>query len=177
MTEEPSVVSAYISAGSNIEPQKNLLAAMEGLRARLRLKAVSTVYRTPAIGRPQDPDFMNCVFQVETAMPPRVVKFEILRPIEEALGRKWETDRYAPRTIDLDLIIYGDRVLGEPDLILPHPDLYRWFVRVPLLELDSELVVPGTEYLLAHIGDVEGSQYMGEPVVDVTTVLRRKLEK
>jgi len=91
--------NAYISAGSNIDPEKNLAAALDMLLARMTVTAVSTVYRTAAIGRPGDPDFLNCVFRAKTELPPREVKFGVLVPIEDSLGRVRGCDRYAPRTI------------------------------------------------------------------------------
>jgi 2-amino-4-hydroxy-6-hydroxymethyldihydropteridine diphosphokinase len=175
MPEEPAVVSAYISAGSNVEPQKNLIAALEMLRTRLQVVAVSTVYRTPALGRPDDPDFLNCVFEVRTDIAPRALKFDVLRPIEEALGRDRGPDRYGPRTIDLDLVLCGATVIDEPDLTLPHPDLSRWFVRIPLLELAPGLRVPGSGHLLSSVKDIDSECGIGAPVTALTESLRRRL--
>ena len=148
MPDRHPLSPAYVSVGSSIEPQKNLATALELLQDRARVSAVSTVYRTPALGRPHDPDFLNCVFEIQTSLSPRALKFEVLRPVEDSLGRAHTGDKWGPRTADLDLILYGNMVIEEEDLRLPHPDLARWFVRLPLLELAPELEVPGTGRLL-----------------------------
>ena len=167
MPDRSPTVVAYISAGSSIEPRTNLLAATDMLRLQVKVKAVSTVRQTPAIGRPNDPDFWNCVFQVETSIPPRQLKLAVLHEIERAIGREPNEDRYAPRKIDLDLILYGQVVTDDPDLKLPHPDLSRPFVRAALLEIAPEFEPPGPA------GDGE----LGAPLLDFTECLRRRLER
>ena len=171
MPESPSNVVLYISAGSNVEPRKHLAAALDMLRDGLHVTGVSTIHQTPAIGRPRDPDFLNCVFQAETAMQPRAVKFDLLGPIEDALGRERGADRYAPRTIDLDLILYGRLIVAGPDLVLPHPDLARWFVRVGVLELSPGLEISGP----GESSWDPAEKRTGEPLPDFTELLRRRL--
>ena len=135
---------AYISLGSNLEPERNLLRALQLLRTRVRLIALSTVYRTPAVGRPEQPDFFNAVAAIETALAPRALKYDVLRAIEAELGRVRSADRYAARTIDLDLLLYDDLVVAEEGLVLPDPDLVRRpFLALPLLELAPGTVLPG----------------------------------
>ena len=165
---------AFVSAGPNIEPRKHLDAATTMLLDQLDVLAVSTVYRTPAIGRPNDPAFLNCVFQIETSLSPRAVKFEVFRTIEARLGRRHSVDKYTPRKIDLDLILYGDLMIDEPDLKLPHPDLSRWFVQVPLLELSPQVEVPGRGRL-RDISPLVGEPEDMQPVLDFTEQLRRRL--
>ena len=161
----PTVV-AYISAGASIEPRGNLLAAMNMLRRRVKVVAVSTVRQTPAIGRPNDPDFWNCVFQVETSIQPRELKLEVLNATERAIGREPNADRYAPRKIDLDLVLYGQVVKDDSDLKLPHPDLARPFVRTALMEIAPEL----------NLSEAAGAGELGSPLLDFTECLRRRLE-
>jgi len=110
------------------------------LRQRLTVTAVSTVYRTPAINRPELPDFLNCLFEAETRADVRSVG-TILREIEDALGRRRGGEKFGSRRIDLDLLLYGDLVVDDGELKLPHPDLSRWFVRAALAELAPDLDV------------------------------------
>ena len=176
MSEGDALSPAYVSAGSSIEPQKNLLAALGLLQAQVRVSAVSTVYRTPALGRPEDPDFLNCVFEIQTTLPPRALRSKVLRPAEDSLRRERTDDKWGPRTCDLDLILYGSMVSAEEGLRLPHPDVTRWFVRVPLVELAPELELPGTGERLADLADAEGGAEAGEPLPDFTELLRGKLK-
>ena len=167
MPDPPDREPAYISAGSSIRPRRNLTAAVDMLCDRVRLTAISMVLRTPAIGRPDDPDFLNCVLRAETPLGPRALKYEVLRPIEESLGGRRRSDRYGPRTIDLDLLLYGSRVADEDGLKLPHPDVSRVFVRAGLLELSPGLSLPPA--------GIEGAP--GEPVPELTALLRRRLDR
>jgi 2-amino-4-hydroxy-6-hydroxymethyldihydropteridine diphosphokinase len=145
---------AFLAVGSNLEPEKHIPAALAKLRAVLRVTAISTFYRTPPLADPAGraaaapsvrADFLNGVFRVETGVAPGPLKLGILRRIEEELGRLRTADKYAPRTLDLDLILYGNVVLDEPGLRLPDPDIRaRNFIAVPLLELAPDLVLPDT---------------------------------
>ena len=177
MAEPSQAVVAYVSAGSSVEPRKHLEATVIMLRDRVRVLAVSTVYRTPAIDRPEDPDFLNCVMQIRTDIAPRTLKFDVLAGIEARLGRERSPDKYAPRRIDLDLVLYGDRIIEEPDLVIPHPDLSRWFVRVPPLELSPGVVVPGRRGRLADLGAADADGDRGKPLPDFTRLLRRRLQE
>jgi 2-amino-4-hydroxy-6-hydroxymethyldihydropteridine diphosphokinase len=98
---------AFIGIGSNIDPAENVRAAIRSLAQQTRLVGISMVYCTDALDRPEQPPYYNCVVAIETEVPPAEVKHGILHPIENSLGRKRTADRYAPRTIDLDLIVYG----------------------------------------------------------------------
>lgn len=135
---------AFIGVGSNIEPEHNIRAAILRLAQDTRLLGLSMVYRTEALSRPEQPSYLNCVAEVETEALPLEVKHAILRPIENSLGRRRSDDKYASRTIDLDLIVYDDLVLDAPGMRLPDPDiLVRPFLAIPLFELAPELVLPG----------------------------------
>jgi dihydroneopterin aldolase/2-amino-4-hydroxy-6-hydroxymethyldihydropteridine diphosphokinase len=143
---------AYIGVGSNIDPKSNVLAALRMLAENTYIVAVSMFYRTKAIGSPGSPEFYNGVVRVETDIPARVLKFGVLRAIEETLGRQREDDKFAPRTIDLDLLLYDDQVIQEPDLVIPDPEIAeRDFVARPLLNLDPNLVMPDTGEGLENI--------------------------
>lgn len=152
---------AYVSLGSNLDPEANLLRALRLLGQSVRLVALSTVYRTPAEGRPEQPDFYNAVLAIETGLPPRALKYEVLRAVEAALGRRRGPDRYAARPIDLDLLLYDEVVLEEEGLTLPDPDLTRRpFLARPLHELAPTLVLPGSGVKLQEVIDHLSSEDM-----------------
>lgn len=161
-------VEVYVSVGSNVEPMENVPAALAILMEVATVTGVSTMYRTAALRRPDafvpsvpfvpsntptnddDPPFVNGIWRIETSTPPRTLKFDTLRGIERRLGRVRGADSYAPRTIDLDIVLYCDRVIEEDGLVVPDPDiLERPFLAVPLVELDPDLRVPGSRLTLA----------------------------
>ncbi len=143
---------AFIGLGSNIDPERNLKEAIRQLASAVRLQGISTVLETKPIGKPEQPSYYNCVAVVETGLPPLVLKRDVLRGIENRLGRVRGNDRYAPRTIDLDLLLYGDLSVAEPDLELPDPDIARRpFLAQGLAELAPDLVLPGTGKPIAEL--------------------------
>ena len=122
-----------------------LRLALELLRETpgIELAATSSVRETEPVGLLDQPPFLNAAADVETELAPRALLDRLLT-IERELGRTREGPRFGPRTIDLDLLLYGDEVVDEPGLELPHPRLHeRRFALEPLAELDPELVVPG----------------------------------
>lgn len=134
---------AYVGVGANVEPAGNVQRALRLLAQRERLVAVSTVYRTRPLGRPEQDDYYNCVVAIDTKRPPLELKAQVLRPIEAALGRVRVADRYAPRPIDLDLLAYDDLRLETEELTLPAPEIgERAFVALPLAELAPALALP-----------------------------------
>lgn len=142
----------YIGIGSNIDPEHNVREAIRLLREMIEIKAISTFYRTEPIGTSCTQSFYNGVVEAETDVEPRKLKFGILRRIEELLSRVRTQDKYAPRTIDLDIVIYGDKVLHEPGIEIPDPDIFtRPFIAAPLFELAQDLVIPGSNTRLADI--------------------------
>lgn len=139
------MVRAFISIGSNIDPETNVKNAIHRLRLTARVMAISTVYRTEPVGPPGQPWFYNCVVEIETDLAPRELKFRLLRRIEGELGRTRSSDKFAARTIDLDLILYDELVMTTPDLALPDPDIpERPFLAIPLYELAPGLILPGS---------------------------------
>jgi 2-amino-4-hydroxy-6-hydroxymethyldihydropteridine diphosphokinase len=141
----------FVGVGSNIEPEEHVRAALARLHEAVGLVQVSTFYATPALGRPSDPMFVNGVVEIRDRLPPLLLK-EVLSFVEEAEGRRRGGDRFAPRPIDLDLLLHGDTLSTAPGLALPHPDISRRrFVALPLLELVPELVLPGAGLHLAAI--------------------------
>ncbi|HUJ16986.1 MAG TPA: 2-amino-4-hydroxy-6-hydroxymethyldihydropteridine diphosphokinase [Nitrospirota bacterium] len=136
---------AFISIGSNIDPETNVRSAILGLASTERVTAISTVYRTEPVGPPGQPWFYNCVVEIETDLAPRELKFRLLRSIESELGRTRGSDKFAARTIDLDLLLWDGLVMTTPDLVLPDPDIpLRPFLAIPIRELAPGLVLPGS---------------------------------
>ena len=138
---------AFIGIGSNLgQPERQIAAALEQLAAEegVTLVAVSTLRETEPVGHRDQPDFLNGAVELETVLPARDL-LERLLAIESRLGRvRGEGPRFGPRTIDLDLLLYGDETIDEPGLTVPHPRLVdRQFALEPLAELDPALEVPG----------------------------------
>lgn len=136
---------AYIGVGSNISPEVNIKAAIRLLTRHVRVVGFSTFYRTPAEGRPEQPDYVNGVVVIETNLAPKALKHEVLRPIEHCLGRRRTDDKFAPRPIDLDILVHGPHQMEAEDLRLPAEEIEkRAFVAIPLSEVAPDLMLPGT---------------------------------
>lgn len=145
---------AFIALGSNLGDRSATIdRAIEHLGANdsLRAVAVSSLYETAPVGPPQ-PHYLNAVVQVDTLLSPRAL-LRTLLSIEQLLGRVRDpSERNAPRTIDLDILLFGECVVNECDLVVPHPRLeMRPFVLRPLLELDATLTYPVTGELLLSL--------------------------
>jgi len=147
-------VKVFVGLGSNLGEREPIIRlALEAL-SRLpgtRLVKASSLYDTEPVGEVDQPNFLNAVAQLDTELTARQLLWNLLL-IEKRLGRV-RTQRWGPRTIDLDLLLHGSLVLDEPELTVPHPELTaRSFVLVPLVELDPLLVHPVTgETLLHHL--------------------------
>jgi len=164
----------FVSVGSNIDPEENVTRALRLLDEQLGIRAVSTFYRTPALNRPHDPPFVNGVVEVDDRLSPTDLK-KVLRNIERTLGRERTTDRYAPRPMDLDLLLHGDDISSSDALALPHPDIReRPFVAIPLLELAPDLVLPGSGMALRSVVDSLPS-YSMDPLPELTRRLRTEV--
>jgi 2-amino-4-hydroxy-6-hydroxymethyldihydropteridine diphosphokinase len=130
---------AYVSGGSNLDAERNLLLAARALKAAFPGAHFSHCYRNQAIGF-EGPDFINFVAALPVAGGPRELK-EALERIELLCGREREAPKWAPRSMDLDTLLFGDHV--EPALKLPRPDLLRWaFMLGPLAEIAPEAMHP-----------------------------------
>ncbi len=164
----------FVSVGSNIDPAHNVREAIRRLASVEHVIAISTIYRTPAEDHPEQPPYYNCVVALETSKPPANLKLHVFRRIEKELGRTRSADKFAPRTIDLDLIWYDDLVMTGPDLTLPDPQISeRPFLAVPLCEIAPDLVFPDSGI---GIRDVV-ARMLGhdmEPLKDYTDLLRRE---
>jgi 2-amino-4-hydroxy-6-hydroxymethyldihydropteridine diphosphokinase len=146
-----------IAMGSNLGDRLEYLqGGLDGLfdTPRISFLAVSPVYETAPVGGPEQPDYLNAVVIAETTMPARAV-LERCLSLEDAYGRVRD-ERWGPRTLDLDLIIYGDEVSNGPGLTLPHPRAHeRAFVLAPWHDADPQAQLPGygpVADLLAALG-------------------------
>ena len=166
---------AFIGVGSNIAPEENIREALRRLAQSTRLVSISAFYREPAIGRPEEPDFYNGVVSIDTDLPPATLKWQVLRPIETALGRQRGADKYASRTIDLDLLLYGDITLSTGELTLPDPDiLKRPFVAIPLSEIAPDLMLPGFGIPIRSAAEQFARENM-QPLREYTRQLQNEL--
>jgi 2-amino-4-hydroxy-6-hydroxymethyldihydropteridine diphosphokinase len=132
----------FIALGTNMgDRQANLLAAISAMRAALTILDRSSVYETPPWGYEQQPEFLNQVVKAHTELEPLDL-LTFLKGIERQMGRQ-KTIRYGPRLIDLDILLYDDRIMDNPKLVIPHPRLAeRAFVLVPLADLAADLCHP-----------------------------------
>ena len=137
---------AYIALGSNLgDRERHLRAALEALRALGGVSELvaSRVYETDPVGPGDQRPYLNAVARVRTDLPPRALLDRLLA-IERSEGRERGPLRNAPRTLDLDLLLYGEREIDEPGLVVPHPRIaQRPFVLEPLCDLAPDLVFPG----------------------------------
>jgi 2-amino-4-hydroxy-6-hydroxymethyldihydropteridine diphosphokinase len=149
---------AYVGLGANIGSRRATLErALELLGAGdgIEVVAVSSFRETDPVGFLDQPRFLNAAAMLETELPPRELLGRLLA-VERALGRTREGPRFGPRTVDLDLLVYGDARLSEPGLELPHPRLHeRRFALEPLAELDPRLVVPGRGPVSALLAELD----------------------
>jgi len=134
--------TAYLSLGSNLgDRAANLRAAVAQLDVAGRLLAVSSLYETQPVDVPDQPWFLNCVAAIETDKTPRELLQLALR-VEASMGRLRMTEK-GPRKIDIDVVLFGDYVLDEPGLKIPHPAMHRRrFVLEPLVEIAPEARQP-----------------------------------
>ncbi len=144
-TQHSALITAFIALGSNLnDPSAQIRSALRALAAlpESRLVSRSSLYRNPPVGHLEQPDFVNAVAGIETRIGAREL-LERLLEIERAHGRARDFPN-APRTLDLDIVLYGERTVREPGLVIPHPRmLERAFVLVPLAEIAPDAVVPG----------------------------------
>ena len=148
---------AYVGLGANIGDRERTLRAAVGRLAAvpgIDVAAVSSFRETDPVGYLDQPRFLNGAVALDTDLSPREL-LDTLLGVERELGRTREGPRFGPRTIDLDLLLYGDETIDEPGLTVPHPRLHeRRFALEPLAELAPRLLVPAcgrVESLLAEL--------------------------
>lgn len=138
----------YLSLGSNIDPEYNLPKAIQAIKSVLEVVAISSIWQTPAVGFKGE-DFLNAVVLIKTSLTPGVLKNEILRPIEAFMGRVRTKQKYSPRTIDIDIILYQDKLMDKELWSQAH-------LAVPLAELNPDFV----------------KDHTGETLIEVARILR-----
>jgi len=155
VTADPSQESlhqALLSLGSNIEPEKNLTAAVRELGRYGRVRRVSTVWQSPPLGNPDQSDYLNAALWLETSLSARELKENAIAEIETGLGRLRSTDPNAPRTIDIDIMLFNHERLRIGKRNIPDPEvLERAFVAIPLAEIAPDYIHPETGETLAEI--------------------------
>ncbi len=133
----------YLSLGSNIEPRQNLIKAVALLREEMEIVAIATVWETPAVGT-AGPNFLNTALAARTSLQPETLKTTILRPIETRLGRVRSADKFAPRPIDLDIVLFDSHVV--------EPRIWKLaYLALPLAELIPDLLQPETGKTLEEV--------------------------
>lgn len=153
-----SAVRAVVALGGNVDGPESHVTRAFGELARLPQTAVlarSSLYRTAPVGYIDQPAFINACALIETTLAPRPL-LDALLAIERAHGRVRDIPN-GPRTLDLDIVLYGDRVWDEPGLVIPHPRAHeRAFVLEPLLEVWPQAVLPGRGPAAAYRAAVAG---------------------
>ena len=151
---------AYIGLGSNLGDREHMIwgaVHMLAFNPDVEVVAVSELRETEPVGYLDQPPFLNAAAAVDTELSPRAL-LDLLLTVERELGRTREGPRFGPRTIDLDLLLFGDEIVDEPGLTVPHPRLHeRVFALEPLAELDPDLVVPGRGTLAALLAGLQSS--------------------
>jgi 2-amino-4-hydroxy-6-hydroxymethyldihydropteridine diphosphokinase len=144
------VPAVYVAAGSNVAPERHLAQALRELRAQFPGLRVSRAYRNRAVGFAGE-DFINLVAGFDTELPLHAL-LERLRAIEEHCGRPRAAPRWAPRSMDLDVLLYGALVCAEPELKLPRPDLLRRaYMLGPLAELAPQVMHPTEQRTIGEL--------------------------
>jgi 2-amino-4-hydroxy-6-hydroxymethyldihydropteridine diphosphokinase len=144
---------AFISLGSNIDPERYLPRAIQSLHSLGKILKVSRVYQNPALDRPEQPDFLNAAVLIETNLEALTIR-QRLREIEAEHDRVRSEDKYAPRTLDLDLCLLGSMVHLSSEFSLPDPDiLKRAHLAIPLAELNFDFIHPTTSTTLGAIAE------------------------
>jgi 2-amino-4-hydroxy-6-hydroxymethyldihydropteridine diphosphokinase len=145
---------AYVGLGSNLgDREAQIRRAAELIGAR----RLSAIIETEPWGYEAQPRFLNAAAELETSLEPRQLLDQLL-DVERQLGRERIGPRWGPRTIDLDLLVYGDRAIDEPGLTVPHPELAaRRFVLEPLAELAPALEIPGFGTVSALLARLQSS--------------------
>ena len=166
-THSGEPILAWLGLGANLgDRAATIRRSLEAIGSlpETTLTQVSSLYLTPPLGPPDQPEYINCFAQIETTRPPLQL-LQKLKAVEKSLGRK-ERERWREREIDIDILFYGDKIVQQESLQIPHPELQnRPFVLVPLAEITPELLHPILKKKVAELLlliDVEGVVKWGE---------------
>jgi 2-amino-4-hydroxy-6-hydroxymethyldihydropteridine diphosphokinase len=160
------MTTAYIGIGSNVgERELFCRDAVEALGESngVVIQTVSSLYETEPVGGPPQRSFVNLVVKIATELPPRRL-LDACKGIEERMGREPSDIHWGPRVVDLDLLLFGDEKVNEPELEIPHARIKeRRFVLVPLLEIDPDVTDPWGDRYADGLDEAEGQVELLEP--------------
>jgi 2-amino-4-hydroxy-6-hydroxymethyldihydropteridine diphosphokinase len=143
---------AYLSLGSNIEPEHNLRAALNLLAGHTKLRTVSSVWETKPVGTVNQPNYLNAAAIVETSLTAEQLKRTVIDQIERGLSRVRQVDKNAPRTIDIDIVLFNHQIFELGHRHIPDPELLeRPFLAVPMAEIAPNYQHPETGQSLIEI--------------------------
>lgn len=166
--------TVFIGVGSNIEPESNVKRAVEMILTQHMVVKASPFYWSEAVDRNGQksaaPPFINGVLQLQTTLSPLQLKHNLLRPIESALGRIRTSDAFAPRPMDLDILLWGNRVEHTSDVTIPSPDIAtRVFVALPLYEIAGNIAIPENgQTLQALVSQLDTKSLRVHPELSLT---------
>jgi 2-amino-4-hydroxy-6-hydroxymethyldihydropteridine diphosphokinase len=160
------LVTAYLGLGSNLgNRRENLAAALRRLQPLVRVDAVSSIYETKAVGPVEQPDFLNAAARVSTGLQP-VALLRHIKAVEREVGRRL-SEPQGPRPIDIDILLYGDQIVDEPELRVPHPRMPgRAFVLLPLAEISDSITHPELRQSIRELADAADATGVAKIAVD-----------
>lgn len=148
----------FLALGGNLgDPVATVQAGVAALTAHpaLEVTACSSLYRTPPLGPPGQPDYINAALAADTELVPEAL-LDVCQGVENTYGRTRDGERWGPRTLDVDILLYADRTIDTARLVVPHPRMHeRAFVLLPLAEIDAERVIPGHGSVAACLAAVD----------------------
>lgn len=159
------MVKVYLGLGSNLgNKSSNIKKAINNIKKKLKINKISPLYKTEPVGYKNQDWFLNCVVEAETKIKPLAL-LKFLKSIEKKLKRV-DTIRYGPRTIDIDILFYGDEIVKTKKLIVPHPRMHkRLFVLEPLSKINPSLVHPKIKKTIKELKNkIKKEQYLNRTI-------------